>query len=125
MVNLILFRSSVFLGICHFMIPIFTKVSYFDKLMILYYFGIVTSLWNHGTTSSMAKWSDRVVMYVGCLSDFLFCLHHLVFCPFLLIYVTCYILAKCEQKNGFHITTHVVATGLHCFRAAVAVAVTC
>lgn len=31
--------------------------------------GILTSVWNHGTTSTLAKWSDRVMISIGALID--------------------------------------------------------
>ncbi len=32
---------------------------------MVYIVGPVTSMWNHGTTCALARWTDRVVMTVG------------------------------------------------------------
>jgi hypothetical protein len=41
-------------------------------LLIMYVLGPLTSVWNHGTTSEIAKWSDRCVMTIGLGVDLWF-----------------------------------------------------
>jgi hypothetical protein len=38
-------------------------------LSFFYTIGVFTSLWNHGTTSEYAKWSDRIFMFIGVFVD--------------------------------------------------------
>jgi hypothetical protein len=66
MANWFLFLSSCGFGSLH--------------LLLLYYFqphsvllvgsilcGVTTSIWNHGVTSKIAMYADRLMMWVGCL----------------------------------------------------------
>ena len=40
--------------------------------LLIMYVGPLTSVWNHGTTSEIAKWSDRCVMTIGLGVDLWF-----------------------------------------------------
>jgi hypothetical protein len=56
-------------------IPHFVAVQWFSGPFILqlaYLSGLLTSVWNHGTTSMVALWSDRLMMMIGCGIDFYF-----------------------------------------------------
>lgn len=44
-------------------------------LLVIYVVGPLTSVWNHGTTSDIAKWSDRCVMTLGLGIDLWFLSH--------------------------------------------------
>lgn len=37
-----------------------------------YLCGPLTSVWNHGTTTKLAMFADRIMMHVGCMIDFYF-----------------------------------------------------
>jgi hypothetical protein len=53
--------------------PHFGAVFYFVKaprvLRVVYLIGPLTSVWNHGSTSAAAQWTDRAAMSVGCAID--------------------------------------------------------
>jgi hypothetical protein len=54
-------------------IPHFVAVHWFSGpfiLQLLYLSGLLTSVWNHGTTNIVALWSDRLMMMIGCGIDF-------------------------------------------------------
>jgi len=56
--NLLLFSS---LGSLVVHVVLFSKTPKFPRPW-LYYLGLGTSIWNHGTTSEIAKWTDRMVV---------------------------------------------------------------
>ena len=62
MANNILFYSSVASSFLH--IILFMLVPGFPHQW-LYHFALVSSLWNHGSISTYAKWFDRVVIWVS------------------------------------------------------------
>jgi hypothetical protein len=71
--NVVLLYSSVLNGIvCGLLLYLF----YFPEYNVLYFvtiLGIFTSVWNHGTTLDIAKWSDRICMIVCFLVYIGFC----------------------------------------------------
>jgi hypothetical protein len=69
MANPVLFASSLFFAYLHLaLILIFQPVPRLFSFTILS--GVLSSIWNHGTTSELAKWSDRGAMAVGAAVDF-------------------------------------------------------
>ena len=69
MANHVLFASSLFFGFLHLALILF-----FQPVPLLFSYGVLcgvfSSLWNHGSTSDIAKWSDRIMMVVGAVVDF-------------------------------------------------------
>lgn len=68
MANSILFASSLFFAFLHLALIIFYRPPLTLSYSVLC--GVFSSLWNHGTTSEIAKWSDRGMMAVGAIIDF-------------------------------------------------------
>ena len=69
MANPVLFASSLFLAFIHLALILaqqpLPRVFSFTVLC-----GTFSSIWNHGTTTEVAKWSDRSMMAVGAVVDF-------------------------------------------------------
>ena len=69
MANPVLFASSLFLAFVHLALILAQQ-----PLPRLFSFtvlcGTFSSIWNHGTTSEIAKWTDRSMMAVGAVVDF-------------------------------------------------------
>lgn len=68
MVNPVLFKSSLIFGTIQLitMIALESNNILFNTSIT---FGIVTSVINHGTTSKIAKWMDRLMMLIGIYID--------------------------------------------------------
>jgi hypothetical protein len=117
MVNKILLSSSLMSVIVH--IVLFSIVSEFPQPWI-YCLCLTTSVWNHGLTSTLAKWTDRVLVVV-CVSHniiwFYTCSHHpwSWWGAFLTLNgVSFYLVSKmfeCPKKRTYlHMVSHVCAT---------------
>lgn len=114
MVNTILCVSSLVFMIVHQCL--FWYVPSFPQLW-LYQICLWTSIWNHGTTSFVAKWSDRLMVYIGITHSFY---------SFLFLYpswigliltsngMMFYMVSKTYDdpcmKNKYHIISHACAT---------------
>lgn len=68
MANHVLFASSLFLAFLHLSLVIYFKPPRAFAFSVLC--GTFSSIWNHGVTNDVAKWSDRGMMAVGALVDF-------------------------------------------------------
>ena len=68
MVNPVLFKSSLLFGTIQLiaMIALESRNIVFNTSII---FGIITSVINHGSTTEIAKWSDRTMMLIGIYTD--------------------------------------------------------
>ncbi len=63
MANIILFNSSLICSLAHIIVMILYPPSFvYGSFLTL---ALTTSVCNHGLTSDVWKWSDRVVMVVG------------------------------------------------------------
>lgn len=115
MANQHLFYSSLCSWIIHqlifFMIPMFPHRWIYDMCLL-------TSLWNHGTTSSIAKWMDRSCIGV-CVLHNMYCVSHSSsLSPTGLFFtvhgVVFYFLSKTfvkqHQRNLCHVISHGCAT---------------
>jgi hypothetical protein len=75
-----------------------------EVLQLCYISGIMTSVWNHGTVSDVAVWSDRMMMLCGFLIDLYF-MSTLPFNQGILVFsasllaVMFYFIAKAIQLN--------------------------
>jgi len=74
--------------------------------------GCVTGLWNHGTTSDLAKWSDRTMMWTGLPLTFFIAptpaLQVLTLCI-----VPAYGTAKRFRCTAAHVAAHILITFIH------------
>ena len=121
MANPLLFKSSLICGGIHVLLVIGWGAPFL--LSLCYTIGVITSIWNHGTTSELAKWSDRVFIAIAVIVDIVY----MFFLPLISLFiaistisfsVVLFLMAKKEIKNGksgnpFHLGSHVVATILH------------
>jgi len=62
MVNRVLLYSSLICGGIHLVYPSHLVVHRMAMMS-----GVMTSIWNHGTTSPIAKWTDRGMMMVAVI----------------------------------------------------------
>lgn len=67
MANPVLFASSLFFAFLHLALILYFQPPLAFSYCILC--GVFSSVWNHGTTSDVAKWSDRGMMAVGAIVD--------------------------------------------------------
>lgn len=133
MVNPVLFQSACILGSVHIAaIALYNPPRIFATNMII---GVLTSVWNHGMTHELAKWSDRGVMGVGMVID-LYYLAYIAKYPWNMSLAASifsaaigYLLAKAiihriavnshgkiqEKGNIPHLFAHVCLTIVHCF----------
>lgn len=128
MVNHVLFKSSIFLGIAHTIAVLYWKVHLSDPLLVtVYMVGVATSLVNHGLTSELYKWADRGWMALGCFTDLVYIMtlladwHKVAAVVLQFSYIGAFFLAKWlvaargmkHAGNIPHICTHAGATVLH------------
>lgn len=73
MANAVLFHSSLGMGLAHGLAMLLWSTWRADWwLTLVYAVGVLTSLVNHGLTSPVYKWSDRLWMALGCATDALY-----------------------------------------------------
>ncbi len=80
---------------------------------------IFTSIWNHGFTSEVAKWADRVMIGVAATLD----MHYMLVLPYSYVNSACmgltwfaimmYFMAKCARNDRFHVLSHFLQTVCH------------
>jgi len=115
--NLILLKSSYYFGIIH-LIFMFITSSKDIVLNLNIIFGISTSIINHGTTSDMAKYSDRIMMIIGVFIDIYLINNHLYICYYTLVLsVSSFFLSKYTMNRilslYLHIMSHFFLTVTH------------
>ena len=120
MANIFLFCSSLFSGWLHLLI--LEVYPFPESRFIMYLFGFLTSLWNHGTTSTRAKWIDRVTIGTIAVLDVIWIIDFDTFkrcvCFTLwLLAVSSYIIAKLTKQVEYHMMSHVLIAFCHvgCF----------
>lgn len=72
--------------------------------------GVMTSIWNHGTTSPIAKWTDRGMMIVAAIVHVRMYHHYLPIMYCIVAYLLAKIVPDKTAGNAIHASTHVVAT---------------
>jgi hypothetical protein len=113
-----LLKSSYYFGIIHFIFMIITS-SKNTLLNLNIIIGIVTSIINHGTTSDIAKYSDRVMMIIGIFIDIYVINNHLYYiCYYTLsLSIASFLLSKYITYTVlslyFHILSHLFLTVTH------------
>ena len=120
MANPLLFKSAVVFGTFHILLAIQYAPLILELTLIL---GVITSIYNHGTTSAFAKWLDRVAITLASITDLIYIFflpESLVLIVILLFSVTIflYFAAKWDIKRGgngniYHLWSHILATILH------------
>ena len=134
---MILFTSSIIMGCIHvywlyyallLLVPEISNTSLYPVMkqwVLLNIAAIVTSIWNHGTTSLISKWTDRIVVTYAIYKDYV--MIQLLFrdnvdkIPCIIILITsisCFIVSKLYHTLSFyrflcHILSHIIATLLH------------
>lgn len=73
MANPLLFKSSIILGFFNVLFVEIWKVPLAYRTYM--WMGVFTSIWNHGTTSNLAKYSDRAVMFINAIPDIIYILN--------------------------------------------------
>lgn len=128
MANQILYDSSLLLGNVNLFV-VFTSIYTPLLFKLIVIFGVLTSIWNHGSTSTIAKKMDRCVMVLGILGDFYYIIYQ--FYPLfilqliLIVLITTaihfYILAKmcisATNRISYHIYSHCAVTLCHILMA--------
>jgi hypothetical protein len=113
MVNAVLFWSSAACGLAHLAAASGAAPHTYKALTLL---GVVTSLFNHGTTSRSAQVADRATMWIGGVTD-LFVLWWIGADPatwalFTLVPAT-YAAAKWSGSTATHLLSHAAITSVH------------
>ena len=107
--NQVLFWSSfITAGITCFFIKYTTN----RIIVVVYISSTLTSLWNHGTTSRIAKISDRTMQVVGALV-YLYHKPSLLSLFFWMYSMICFIISKRFNLLEYHMYSHVYASLLH------------
>lgn len=121
MANPLLFRSACLLGSLHVVLVLLYEIPFF--LALAYLCAVATSVWNHGTTSGLAKWTDRFTivcavivdsMYIAVMPAAQLCLGAVL----VVAGVSCYFMAKAAIRSGqsgdpYHVLSHCFGTVLN------------
>ena len=114
--QLLLYSSLVYGVLLVAALLLFPITDYSLALIILA--GILTSLWNHGSTSAIARMCDRTVMVLGAVLVLLLCVQikhvriRLVLLLLLLTTLGLYGSAKLTDSTACHFTAHTALTGI-------------
>lgn len=128
MANHILFLSSWYSGIIH-IFAITKHIKSYENpnilLCTMYIVGVITSIVNHGTTSELSKWADRIVMVVAFCADAVWTAHSIECTHYLMYTVGFFFIAKYFQayeyrypklyyaQTGIHLLSHITITLYH------------
>lgn len=121
MANPLLFKSSLIVGSYHVFLALWYAPIILEFILIL---GVLTSVYNHGTTSFHAKWLDRVAITVASIIDFFYilCLPYpvnTIVLSIFLVTISAFFIAKFQIKSGvnngnaFHLSSHLLAVVIH------------
>ena len=115
MANVYLFITSMLMLTCTSVSIIINNNKY---IVVLYYIGSLTSVWNHGTNSNIARICDRYVMRVGALIDLYYIIHVYnkieFILPFILaIFSFYYSKTLINNRTIWHALSHFWITVLH------------
>ena len=116
--NLFLFYSALLYGLLlWFLLYTYRGKKEVGILEVVIVVGILTSLWNHGTTNSVALISDRAMMAVSFLLVIGLCVRNRCtsLLLLLLLSVGLYLAAKTMGQDVWHFTGLTVAAGLLAF----------
>jgi len=121
MANPLLFKSSLIVGSYHVFLALWYAPIILEVILIL---GVLTSIYNHGTTSFHAKWLDRIAISLASIIDifYILCLPYPVNTVVLSIFfatVSAFFIAKYQIRSGvnngnaFHLSSHLLAVVIH------------
>lgn len=84
-------------------------------IFIIYMIGPLVSIWNHGVSSIIAKYTDRFIMIIGYFIDLLYIYKLKNIYIFILINLTviCYITSKITNIISFHLLAHLLIILTH------------
>jgi hypothetical protein len=84
-------------------------------IFITYIIGPLVSVWNHGTTSIIAKFIDRFIMIFGYLIDLLYIykLKNIYILISIHLAIICYFIAKITKNTSFHLLSHIIIIFTH------------
>lgn len=82
--------------------------------IIFIVFALITSIWNHSTTSELAKWSDRITM--GCGTIIIYAITQVEAIYYIMpVIIGIYGLAKKMNNNILHILAHISITCINIY----------
>jgi hypothetical protein len=117
--NRILFRSTL---LCTFIHMYFVNGETSRVLVVVYSTGLCTSLWNHATTSWLAKNSDRLMMVSGVIFDVVYlnemsinCIKKTYILLLLVLSIVNYFISTAYNTTLFHVYSHLTLTLCHYF----------
>ena len=114
MANKILLASTLCSTICHLTAFLLSVQLPPTPYIIFIVIALITSIWNHSTTSELAKWSDRII--IGCGAVITYTIAPLNTIYFILpIAVGSYGLAKKMNNCIPHIIAHISLTGINMY----------
>lgn len=120
MANPTLFKSAALVGSYHIFLAMAYAPIFFTTVITI---GVITSLYNHGTTSLHAQWLDRIAIFLACLVDIVYFAIipyplNCVIVPLFFITISLYFQAKwaiSKGRNGniFHVSSHFLSGFMH------------
>jgi hypothetical protein len=113
MANIDLFLTSYLMLVIHsFAIFIFQPPFI---IFIIYIIGPIVSVWNHGTTSIIAKFIDRSVMVFGYLIDmaYIYKIKNIYVLFLIHLSIICYFISKLTNIISFHLLAHIIIIITH------------
>ena len=126
MANPILLKTSCFFGLAHFIAMYIYQETLPQIYCTILTIGILTSIWNHGTTSEIAKWGDRICIALAVMSAiyhitlFSYRPNSIIVFSVITLAITCYFIAKNHEKKKEHYkrdfchgSSHMIATAAH------------
>ncbi len=108
MANKVLLISAICSSICHLAAILLTPLIQSIYYILFIILALSTSIWNHGVTSNIAKWSDRLVMGFGTIITYLIVPDKALYG--LPIIIASYFGAKISNNNLYHIIAHITIT---------------
>ena len=113
MANINLFLTSYLMLIAH-TFAIFIYQPPFI-IFIIYIIGPLVSVWNHGTSSIIAKFIDRFTMVIGYLIDliYIYKLNNIYVLILIHLSVICYFISKITKLTTFHLIAHIIIILTH------------
>jgi hypothetical protein len=106
MVNIGLFRSSI---VCTFF-----HIALIPKLETFHLLGLATSILNHGTTSRIAQFTDRISMIIGISNDIYTA--DIISISLITAASLAYFKAKSSENDKYHIMAHACVTLSHIYK---------
>ena len=107
MANSILLTSSLFFG----SMQLFYVYTYIDREFGLFVLlGVLTSIFNHGSSIEIIKYLDRITMYIGYILNTIILLEFnlLYYILILNLAVLFYLIAKILNSSFMHVLSHML-----------------